>query len=78
MQQKVYQKFEQNLHFYSGHDATIATMMQTLGVYDEILPPYGSALIFELRQKEFEHYVTVCFGTVSHCSSENFVYFPIT
>lgn len=59
MFKKAYEQYEQTLHFYSGHDSTIATIMITLGIYNYILPPYGSSLIFELREKDNEYVVTV-------------------
>lgn len=61
MYKKAFEQLEQSIHFYSGHDATIATIMITLGIYDYILPPYGSALIFELREKPTDFFVTVSY-----------------
>ena len=36
------------LHLYSAHDASLACMMGSLGVYDGRLPAYASAFILEL------------------------------
>ena len=40
---------------YSGHDTTLAVLMNTIGVYDpHELPPYASVLILELWEQENE------------------------
>lgn len=61
MYNKKEQSTEQKLHLYSGHDATIVTTMKTLGISNDLFPPYGSALIFELRKNNSDYYVTVNF-----------------
>ncbi|CAM1314521.1 ACPP (predicted) [Pycnogonum litorale] len=35
---------------YSGHDTTVATILDTLGVYNGLQPPYASAIFMELHQ----------------------------
>ncbi|XP_050298653.1 venom acid phosphatase Acph-1-like [Anthonomus grandis grandis] len=37
------------MYLYSGHDLNIATMLLTLGVFDEKIPSYGSHILFELH-----------------------------
>lgn len=46
-------------HFYSGHDTTIVAVMNVLGKYNGKLPPYGSALMLELRTKGKDSFVLV-------------------
>lgn len=53
------EKYEEKLHVYSAHDSTLWTIMTGLKVYDNIIPAYGSSLIFELREKNSTNYVTV-------------------
>ncbi|XP_065201875.1 prostatic acid phosphatase-like [Planococcus citri] len=61
MNKKAQDNLEQKIHFYSGHDATITTVMNTLEISNDILPPYGSALMFELRKKHTEYFVTILY-----------------
>lgn len=46
-------------HFYSGHDTTIAAMMYVLGNYNQVNPPFGSALILEIRNKGNDNFIVV-------------------
>lgn len=52
-------KDEQKLHVYSGHDFTIRNILVALNVSDNVWPPYGSSVMFELREKKSNNYVTV-------------------
>jgi len=48
---------------YSAHDTNIAGLLNSLNVYNYILPPYASAVFLELRRnKETNntYVVTVC------------------
>jgi len=42
------------LYVYSGHDTTLAALLNTLGVYNNILPPYASCVMVELHGTETE------------------------
>lgn len=49
-----------NFLMYSGHDATLAINLQTLGLYNHQRPPYASAVLYELHQRrDGGHYVKV-------------------
>lgn len=51
-----------NLWLYSAHDTTVASMLNTLGVFESIgyhCPPYRSAILFELVQLNDKFYVQV-------------------
>ncbi|XKL68197.1 hypothetical protein PGB90_003688 [Kerria lacca] len=61
MKNKIKANLTQVLHFYSGHDDTIAAAMITLGIFNRIAPPYAASLIFELRKKKNENIVTVLY-----------------
>lgn len=52
-------KNELRMHIYSAHDITLITIMMTLDVFNNMLPDYGSLLMFDLRKKKSEYYVTV-------------------
>ena len=52
-------EFTQVFNIYSGHDATIAPLLSTLGVFEDNPPPYSAAVIIELRRKHGKHFVTV-------------------
>lgn len=48
------------IFLYSGHESTIGFMLDALRVNLEYhIPPYGSALSFELHKGETEYYVKV-------------------
>ncbi|KAK7580583.1 hypothetical protein V9T40_001212 [Parthenolecanium corni] len=51
--------FRKIFHFYSGHDETVALIMNVLGNYNGISPLYGSALILELRNKGKDNYIVI-------------------
>ena len=38
-----------NLIAYSGHDSNVAAVLQAVGVYNCVKPPFTSALILELH-----------------------------
>lgn len=40
------------IHFFSGHDTTIAGVLDTLGIHNKKRPPFASALMLELHQRE--------------------------
>ncbi|XP_065205541.1 uncharacterized protein LOC135835282 [Planococcus citri] len=63
MEMKIQKKLNATFHFYSGHDTTIASLLTALEMYKDIfiLPPYSSSLIFELRQKDEDHSVTILY-----------------
>lgn len=42
---------------YFQHDATLTSLMYSLGVSDDQLPPYASALILELHEEDGHHFV---------------------
>ncbi|CAH0553077.1 unnamed protein product [Brassicogethes aeneus] len=43
--------------FYSGHEITIGFMLNALGVDQNSIPKYSSALIFELRKKNNSYFI---------------------
>ncbi|CAG7718142.1 unnamed protein product, partial [Allacma fusca] len=47
-----YRNPKAKLYLYSGHDSTIATFLGTLDVFDRQIPPYSSAVIFELHKEK--------------------------
>jgi hypothetical protein len=57
----------QVFQIYSGHDSTLATFLNTLGVYDDIPPPYSAAVFIELRYMSGNYFVTVSLnGTIQN------------
>lgn len=36
------------LFMYSGHDTTVASLLNSLGMYNDIPPPYACAVMLEL------------------------------
>ncbi|XKL68273.1 hypothetical protein PGB90_003764 [Kerria lacca] len=58
-------EFNQTIHFYSGHDITIAPFLFSLGIYNSIAPPYSAAVIVELREKDYNYFVTILYRNSS-------------
>ncbi|XP_063908693.1 venom acid phosphatase Acph-1-like [Zophobas morio] len=54
-------KIEQNsgkkIYLYSGHESTLGYMLDALKVYDAHIPPYGSAISFEIHRANDQFYV---------------------
>lgn len=49
-----------NLKIYSAHDSTVCNLLNTLGVYNMINPPYTACVMMELRVNSTgDHQVTV-------------------
>ncbi|KAF6213075.1 hypothetical protein GE061_010789 [Apolygus lucorum] len=40
----------ENISVYSGHDSTIACLLNSMGVFDFDLPPFASSVLLELRR----------------------------
>jgi hypothetical protein len=64
---RTYRNPKAKLYLYSGHDSTIATILGTLNVFERQIPPYSSAVIFELHrekdtvEKPGEYFVEIYF-----------------
>jgi hypothetical protein len=39
------------MRLFSGHDTTIAGILNTWGVYNNMIPPFASALFMEMHRK---------------------------
>ncbi|XP_031627083.1 prostatic acid phosphatase-like isoform X2 [Contarinia nasturtii] len=49
-----------SLWFYSGHDGTVASLLDSLGVFEAHLPPFASSVHLELyKVGEEEHYIQI-------------------
>jgi len=50
------------LYVYSGHDTTIATILNSLKVFNGLAPPYASAILLELlKREEGKHFVRIAY-----------------
>ncbi|XKL69243.1 hypothetical protein PGB90_007012 [Kerria lacca] len=49
------------MHVFAGQATTYITIRRALNIYDDNFPPFGSTLVFELREKNKENYVTLIF-----------------
>lgn len=50
---------------YSGHDMTIANVLQSLGQFQYHCPPYTSAIIFELRSNSVGRFINIYYKNSS-------------
>lgn len=51
---------ERKIYLYSGHESTIGYMLDALQIdAGEVVPPYGCAISFELRQLKNDYYIRV-------------------
>ncbi|XP_014226264.1 venom acid phosphatase Acph-1-like [Trichogramma pretiosum] len=48
---------------YSAHASNVAAILQTLNVWNNDLPNYGSAVVLELYKKRSRYYVKILFNT---------------
>jgi len=52
------------MKMYAGHDTTLSFILNSLNIYDDIPPPYASAVIFELHQTVDNQYsVRILYST---------------
>ncbi|XP_054267345.1 lysosomal acid phosphatase-like [Macrosteles quadrilineatus] len=61
MKAKIDGKSSLNVYFYSAHDSTIGSLLNSLGVFDLQDPPYSSTIMMELRNNGGDHYVTLLY-----------------
>lgn len=47
------------LYLYSGHESTMGYMLDALDIHDGHVPPYGSALSFEIYKGSDDNYIKV-------------------
>jgi hypothetical protein len=47
---------DRKLWFYSAHDTNIANLLNTLGVFNYLNPPYATAIMMELRKGQVDQY----------------------
>lgn len=58
-------KLKQKLWIYSAHDSNVASFLNSLNIYNYLLPPYASSVIIELRKSQnanSTHVVTVSYN----------------
>lgn len=55
---------QKKIYFFSGHDATIAGLLNTLGIFDKKRPTFTSAIMIELHWRR---------GTLSLQPEDKFV-----
>ena len=48
-----------SFYMYSAHDTTVATNLETVGVYNHISPPYAACVIYEMHQINDDFFVKV-------------------
>ena len=51
------------LRLYASHDATLTSLMYSLGVSDDQLPPYAAAILLELHEEGEAHFVKLFYRT---------------
>lgn len=57
--QNILQPADRKMFLYSGHETTLGFMMEALQVFKPHIPPYGSALMFEVHRKNDEYFIKV-------------------
>lgn len=57
--QNILKPAERKMFLYSGHETTLGFMLDTLGVFKPHIPPYGSAILFEVHRKNDQHFIKV-------------------
>ena len=59
------QNHTKKVYSYATHDTQIVTIMQSLDLYSGIPPSYGSALLFELRRLNGQHFVHLVYANLT-------------
>ena len=49
------------MFMYSAHDTTVSFILNSLGVFDGLAPPYASAILFELLHQEHQWYLQISY-----------------
>ncbi|CAG5131909.1 unnamed protein product, partial [Candidula unifasciata] len=51
------------LYLFSGHDTSLTPMMEALGIWDFVWPPFAANIIFELyfRERDSHYFVRVLY-----------------
>lgn len=57
--QNILQPSDRKIFLYSGHETTLGYMMEALQVFKAHIPPYASALIFEVHKNNDGHFLKV-------------------
>ncbi|XP_075209853.1 prostatic acid phosphatase-like [Lycorma delicatula] len=52
---------KQKVWLYSGHDETLGSLLNSLNLYNLINPPFASAVLIELREKDGNNFITVTY-----------------
>ena len=63
MEKKAVDSSHPNFIMYSAHDTTVAVNLQTLGLYNDLLPPYAATVIYELHNVDDQYVVKVLIVT---------------
>lgn len=50
---------DRKINLFSAHDVNVVAVLNALGVYDNSFPPFSSAVIVELLEKNDNYYVRV-------------------
>lgn len=56
---------ESRFHMFSAHDLTIASLLNSLGIFQYHSPPYTSTIIFELRSSKDGPFVNILYKNSS-------------
>ena len=46
---------------YSGHDLTVGSMLNALGLYDGNCPSYTATILFELLESKYDFYINLLY-----------------
>ena len=47
---------DRNIWMYSGHDTTVAALLNAMGVFEPHIPPFAAAVMVELRKDFMEDF----------------------
>ena len=59
---------DRKLWIYSAHDTNVGNLLNTLGVFNYLNPPYATAVMMELRKtQEGQYFVDVSINQWNQC-----------
>lgn len=50
---------DKKMAMFSAHDTTVAVLLRTMGVFNDLSPPYAATVLIELHQMDDEYIVKV-------------------
>lgn len=51
---------KKKMEMFSAHDTTVSILLNSMGVFNDVSPPYAATVLVELHQSKGNYFVKVC------------------